>query len=257
MDEHNLKAFNSIINFVNCLYECFGKTSKPLALYNRLLNKTTLKDIEPIQKHVKTFDAFFKQYQPQILSGSPLPANASIKYSDRVHIDLGQLCAKCNNAQTLKTIRQHLLTIEAILHPNDANLLESLKTASQPAPVAISGFQGASQIPSLNLDNSTKEGAFINDVFGNLTESLSSADTSDPMSMLTNFLTSGSLQKMFSGLQEGVESGDMKPEQLMKGVQQAMGGLMQNLMPPPSTSEGETAQTQTSLSGVSEIPDPE
>ena len=58
MSNSNLLAFEAISNFIKCLSEIFGDKQLSLAMYNRLITRTTLSHSAAIKKHVDAFKTF-------------------------------------------------------------------------------------------------------------------------------------------------------------------------------------------------------
>ncbi len=226
MDDRTLKIYHAISNFVSCLHEKYGSHNKPLALYNRLITRTSIKDIEPIQKHIKCFDIFISKYRKKLMVDQiVLPDNACIKYSERVYIDLPFLIKK-SDKDTLYIIRQHLLTISALLHPDDSSSLQKLEEK-------LEGF---------NIDTSSAEGEFIS----NMMEDLQDADLSNPASLFSM------VPKLFTGLKDGVESGEMNIGGLMNAMQGVMGSLMGQS---PPSSQNNNNNTKSEVKNNSTIQD--
>lgn len=229
MDETTFKTFSAINNFVSSLNDVFGDNNKPLALYNRLISKTTIRDVEPVKKHINVFEKFLSNYKTDLEKGT-LPSNAQIKYSERVFIDLPNFLKK-SDKETLEVIKQHLYTIGVLVSPTEENLekLEKVsskqKKSSQPNPFSDM-LKG--------VDTSTKEGEFVNDIMSSISESMGSIDQNNPMSAVASIMSSGLLQKMTGGLQSGVENGDMDIGKLFQTIQSITGSMMaQSKSSPP------------------------
>jgi hypothetical protein len=112
MDDTNLKTFNAIVEFVKDLNSNFGRKYKPVALYNRLLEKTTLRDVTCIKRHIDAFKSFFNS-NPKYITNSELNDHATINYSDRVFLNINSILNRTDHASH-DCIRNHLLTIASL-----------------------------------------------------------------------------------------------------------------------------------------------
>ena len=109
MDDQKIRVFNAITSFIQDLDTGFGKKYKPVALYNRLIVKTTIRDINAIDRHVTAFKTFFNE-NPNYIKTKELANNVKIRYSDRVFLNLGNILSKTEN-DAHKHIHKHLTTI--------------------------------------------------------------------------------------------------------------------------------------------------
>ena len=55
----NEKIFSAIVNFVKDLGDSFASDNHALALYERLIMKTTIAHKEAVEKHINAFRAFY------------------------------------------------------------------------------------------------------------------------------------------------------------------------------------------------------
>lgn len=93
-EELNLITFNTISKFVVELSELYGnkKAQRSLSLYKRLLNKTTICNEKPIQKHIKAFREFCVQNRENIQTrNSDNLVKHSIKYSETAYINMREV----------------------------------------------------------------------------------------------------------------------------------------------------------------------
>lgn len=224
MDDKTLKAYNAIVNFVEALAENF-KYVKSIVAYDFLLSKTTLKHVQHIQKHVKLFEDFTLTYKNCIFGEEDFPQTALVSYSERAYIDIAYCVRKSEDVKAV--IIQHLLTISAIIHPNE-QILKKLEANLE-------------DIDKL-ADPSTVEGAFIGDLMGTVKESFGNMEaTSNPMEVVGNLLTGGGIQKVLGSFMQGMSNGQMDVGKLMGSMQTMMATMMHE-------AGGED------LSGGSEIP---
>ena len=203
MDEKTLNAYNAINNFIVSLFKVFPN-NKSLAFYNRLLEKTTLRDVMPIRKHVAAFDNFLTLHKNKLLEENlKFQSHDVINYSDKVKLELGYFTKHCDD-DTLIAIKDHLLAIYGILHPDDDTIINALEN---------------------DLKHNSKEGKFVNDILSDLKNSLGDKEEHDPTSVITSLMTSGVLSKMVSGIQEGARDGTMDFSKLLTATKDAMAEL--------------------------------
>ena len=226
-NKKSLEAFSAITSFVDDLWEVFGnaKTVSPLALYHRLIQHIKFTDTEGIKKSVSGFETFLKEYSSVIKRDvmDEIPRDTFIKYgnSDSVYLEIQKYIYKADEP-TKVAIRQHLLTINAILHPNQENITE-LEKASQP--------QAGEEAMELNIDTTTAEGKFVNGIMSKAKTAMEGVNTDDPMTAIMGIFKSGMLQDMMSGLQKGVDGGQLDMQKLLGTMQGAIGSIA----PPPNT----------------------
>ena len=217
MDEKYIKAFNSVVTFVNDLWLVFGNDKRvcPLALYRRLIEHIKFVDSEAINKILCNFKEFLSTYEVNIMSNTLeyIPRGTFITYgnSQKVYIDIQKFIYKTkDDPETRETIRQHLITISAILEPNEKKLKELNKSI----------------FPDID-SNSTKEDIFINNIMGKAKSSMENMNQdSDPTTAIMGLLSSGIVQDMVFGLQEGVENGEMDVKKLLGTMNSAIGNLI-------------------------------
>nr|QBK87979.1 MAG: uncharacterized protein LCMAC202_03400 [Marseillevirus LCMAC202] len=208
MDDQKLRIFNAIASFVQDLNTGFGKKYKPVALYNRLIERTTLRDTTAVSRHINAFRTFFNHNQTYIQNKS-LVANARIVYSERVYLDIGHIVTK-TETDTHKHIHQHLVTIYSLMNigtPQGREALESLKQDTvQNGEV------------DLNLPNTT-EGNFIKDTLTEMTEHFDNMEEdANPMTLMSSMMQSGFFTKFMGDLQTKFSSGEMNLRSLMGTV---------------------------------------
>jgi hypothetical protein len=227
-NKKNIDAFGAIINFVNDLWEVFGKgaTVTPLALYHRLVGKINMSDREGIQKVIVGFSDFLKKYDHCLVntSGESIPKGVIISYgtSERIHLEIQKYLHQSDQA-TKESIRRHLLTISAILEPNKEKIAQLEK-----------------KISDLNIDTDTKEGQFISNIMQKAKDNMADVNTDDPMQAMTSIFRSGIIQDMVTGLQQGVGNGEMNIQTLLTTMQSALGAIM----PMPSQLQVEEVKEQ-------------
>ena len=214
MDEVNhLIAFRAISNFVKDLADEFSDKYHSLALYNRLLEKTTVNNDKIIQKHVSLFREFLIGNRNGIIENDLTKFTKNrVSYSDRVFIDVVDLYSHADKS-TKQAIRKHLLTLSAILDP-DAQAKKTLQTMSTPAPIKVEG--------------DSKESEFINNLINKVETSVSTENMDNPMQAVSSILSSGLFNDLVSSMSDGINSGELNIGKLMGTMQTVMTSISGN-----------------------------
>ena len=240
MDEKYVKSFNAVITFVNDLWEVFGtpKKATPLALYKRLISHIKFADAEAINKVLSGFRQFLVTYEDAIMHNNldSIPRGTQIKYGDStsIYLDIQKFIHQTkNDPDTREAIRQHLVTISAILEP-DSKKLEELDK----------------KLEDLNINLDSREGEFITGIMHKAKDSMEQVDTENPGQAIMGLLNSGVIQDMVVGLQQGVNSGEMDMQKLLGSMQTAIGAVM-----PPPQQGGPSNGGENSSRAVKEIKD--
>ena len=222
IDKKYVNAFSAIIGFVSDLWEVFQtKQTSPLALYRRLTEHITFTNVDGIMKTVSGFEEFFKKYESLIVSNklAELPQGTVINYHDgRVaYLEIQKYIHKSDES-TCHVIREHLLTIRAILYPTPEAIAQ-LTEATNSAPAG-----------ELKISTDTKEGKFINDIMTKTKATMEGVNLDNPMTAMMALMQSGVVNDLVSGLNTSISSGEMDMNKLFSTMQQALGSIM----PPPS-----------------------
>ncbi len=232
-DKRNRDAFGAIVSFINDLWDAFGdpKQKSPLALYNRLIVHIKFTDKDSIAKAVAGFVEFLKDHEPSILKNTleSIPRDTKIKYgsSGMVYLDIQNFIYQTRkDPDTRETIRQHLLTISAILNPNSEKL-DKIAELERRAAESLSSTAGCGVAGpgGLKLNTGTKEGQFLAKIMGNAQNAMQNVSTDNPMEAMFGIIKSGVLQDMIGGIQEGVSSGEMSMQGLLGSMQSAIGSI--------------------------------
>lgn len=238
MDDSKLKAFNAISCFVQDLNENFGQKYKPVALYNRLIEKTTIRDHAAINKHIEAFKTFYME-NPNYLDKKELKMDAVIKYSDRVYIKLASVLEK-SEPEAHDIIYKHLATIYTILNigtEKSLQLLNKLKKETDDSKIP-SLEEMELQVPQTN------EGNFVKNTLTEMQGHLKTTN-GNPAEMITSMMQSGFFQKFMGDMQSGITNGNINLPNLMSTVQQV---ISQNM---PEGEEGE--QVKNIIGGMQNL----
>ncbi len=205
MDDQKLRIFNAIASFVQDLNTGFGKKYKPVALYNRLVEKTTLRNVTAIDRHINAFKSFFATNNNYV-KNKTLTGNAKIVYTERIYIDVGRIIFKLDTAAQ-QHIHKHLITIYSLLNLGTQDGIAALETLKKDNTDL-----------KLNLPDTT-EGNFIQNTLTEMTDQFSDmGDNVTPMQMMANMMQSGFLTKFMGDLQTGFTNGEMDLKSLMSTV---------------------------------------
>lgn len=216
-------AFKSICNFVKDMNFAFGDKLPNLQKYAFLLEKTGIMNEEPVRKHVAIFSEFTRENEEAILQSSVgmLRNNHTIRFSDKVLIDLSEVIQLADTAD-LDAMWTHLLTILAILHPENQRAKEALKERKKSIAKQDDDIIPAEK-PFVPSTTTTTEDPFagIGGLFQGL---LSGIDTTgDPASTFQNLLSSPLVSNVIKNLGDG----DMDINKIMDGMQQTLSTLQE------------------------------
>lgn len=203
----NIIAFNTISDFICELGNSFGSKQKSVALYARLIEKTTISHKEIINKHVDKFRTFCVANRNSIKEKKHVDfVQPRVSYSERVYIDMKHLFNIADNSEK-RVMWKYLLTISAILD-REGGAKEVLKSAG-------------------------KEGEFIEQAFDDIKSSLDSTNVegSNPMAVAMGLMGSGVFQNLLNGVTKGVDDGSLDLNKLMSTVQ----GMIATTNPSSST----------------------
>ncbi len=209
INEHNLRVYFKIVDFVTQLYDCFGqdKNFHEIELYNHLLSKTGVNKKVAIQRHVELFTDFIVRNSDAItLKDYKKIVSSKISYSEKVYLDISKLFNQDLDRDTLDSIWNHLLVIQATIDPN-SKAKDVLKAFSQS-----------------HLNDST-EGKFLNNFLQKVETSIGQEDNSNPMAAASSLLQGGLLNDLVSSIDSGVKNGNIDLGKLVGTVQNMLGGL--------------------------------
>lgn len=207
--------FKSICGFVSDLGELFSSEIHSVALYERLLNKTTLAHTEAVSKHINCFRKFCVENKDAILAKSTSFTENIVTFSPKVFIDMNHVFS-LSDESSREAIWDHLLTLLALLDPS-SGAKEVLKSSHQIAKVEGEG----------------DEGDFLNNIIEKVEKHVSGTSTSNPQEAIAEIMSSGMITDLVSSLNTGISSGKLDLGKMMASVQKMIGNV----------SGGETANT--------------
>jgi hypothetical protein len=205
LSDDELKTFNALSQFISALGETFAKKDHHLALYSRLIEKTTLKHEDGIRRHINVFRTFYNRNKDGILSRNlDIFESSKIKFSDRVYINIKKVFnyAK-DDKETTEVIWQHLLTLSAFIDPTG----------------------GAQKVLREELPNfgDSNEGNFLNKMVGDLQTQVDPNET-NPMNAVMKLMQSGYVTKLAQEIGSGMQDGNFDMGKMFGSLQQVMGG---------------------------------
>jgi len=231
MNSEYIQAFGAVEDFVELLWDNFkiSKKATPLSLYRRIVNhirnkKTGTLNEDGVNKALSGFRQFLCTFESQIMENNmdKIPRGTVIIYGNRDDICLEiqkyiYLCNKNSDEDTRDLIREHLITISAILEPNKDKMNEKL--------AQLGHLENSADLEGLdlNIDTSTREGQFIGNIIERTKNSVGESDDGRPPDMM-GLLQSGIIQDMFQGMQ-GVANGEMDMMKMVGTMQNALGAL--------------------------------
>jgi hypothetical protein len=249
MQKKYIDAFNCVKVFVDDLWGQFGneKSPLPINLYRRLLSKVNERDVEIVNHFLSGFSYFLRTYEDQLLEDRMLdiPKGVRINYKDskKVYLDI-QKYIYPSDEETRRAIRQHLLTISAILAP-DQKKLQHLDE---------SGIED-----NFGIDETTPEGQLFGDIMHKTRDALGDINSQNPTVALMTLMQGGVLTDLIGSLQEKAEKGEIDVQKLMGVVQQTMTSATQTVQTATVTeieSEGATeTQADVNIEDGSDLED--
>jgi hypothetical protein len=210
MDNTSVLIFKAITQFVSELNQEFGSKHKNIALYNRLLERTGIVHVGPVNKHIDCFRKFFEKNQPAIEQQNVSSfVETKISYSDRVFIDIVQVL-KQTSKENSKIIWQHLLTIWGLIDPT-SQARKLLNDISQES----------------DSKDSSNEEDFLSSIINKVEQSVEKdkIDSNNPMAAIGNLMQSGVMTDLVSGMQKGLSDGSLNVGKLMSSVHTMIGKL--------------------------------
>lgn len=211
-------VFYSIKNFIIELDELFGTKHKPLALYGRLIQHTSVSHTNAISKHISLFKEFVQRNRSAILSKSVEQLESHrINYNDRVYINIKTIMDMSDD-DTRNMIWKHLLVLSAYLDPESDAKTQLMKeqTENEQQLVVTNAIQ-----ESLG---SIMKSDFLTDIFKTLPAAGGAPGGDvDPGKMFGDLMNSPMLKDLVTNLSQGLSDGKFNPLSLMTGLQQATG----------------------------------
>lgn len=204
-EEINLIAFNSIYKFIKSLGDLYSSVYKPLALYNRLISKTTISHTKAVKKHVACFRQFCISNRDSISNKNHKDLNGLISYSNNVYIDMSVIfdiiSKEEDSTQIRETVWKHLLTISALLDP---------------AGKAKEILKESSKRQNSKNNNSGKEVEFISNIIDKVEKNVD--PNANPMEAISSIISSGVITDLITSMNNDLQNGELDISKLMGAV---------------------------------------
>ncbi len=205
----NAKIISAIKALSTDLWGAFGGKNKerPLGLYLRLLTGPGSTSEESIEKFIKGFTEFFKNYESTITEGrmEAIEQGTKITYggNKNIAIEIQHFLAK-SDQDAKESIRKHLLIISTLISPSEAKLKALDK-----------------KFDEMGIDVSTREGEFLSEMMKEVKDAVGDEKDMDPTQAMMMMATSGVLPKLF----KGVSSGDFNLESIGSAMEGLIGSM--------------------------------
>jgi hypothetical protein len=205
-EEINLITFNSISKFVRELCGLYGKKHRSLALYSRLITKTTIAHEKPILKHVQAFKKFCVNNRDCIISKNEKNMKETmITYSPNVFIDMNEIFRLINEEtssdqkQIKNSVWKHFLTISALVDPA-GKAKEILRETAKKQTGESSG----------------NEVEFISNIIDKVEKNVD--PNANPMEAIGSIMQSGVVTDLIQNMNQGLTDGNLDLGKLMGAV---------------------------------------
>lgn len=226
-NNNTLIAFKYISKLVTELSNNFSKQQKSLALYGRLIEKTTIMHEKPITKHVSIFRDFCVQNREAIEQlDKEKFVSYQITYSEHVYVNLKPLF-KSMNQETEDSFWKYLLAISSVVDTESRSkevlkqLMEKGEEGGESNPLDIS--DPSQLISSLGIQDD-----FLQNMISKVSTAISPDQLEDgnPMNAISSIMSSSVFPELISDVQAGINSGQLNVGKLMS----IAGSLMNNKM---------------------------
>jgi len=197
------RTFKAICNFVNDLADCFAVNIHSLALYDRLLTKTTMEHTEAVDKNIELFKEFILKNKDNILSQNPRFSNM-ITYSPKVFLDMNVVMNLKMDRDTSDAIWRHLSVLLVIFDPESkTQIVQSSK---------------------LSVGEECEEDQFLNKIINRVSEHV--PQNGDPKTGLNDVLSSGLIPELVNDITSRMGSGNFDLGKMIASVEKLAGGAM-------------------------------
>lgn len=186
-------TFKTIATFVKDLSEIFASSYHELALYDRLLQKTTLSHEIGVRKNINAFKTFCVNNRKCIISRNHKEVEGNIVYSDKVFINIKDILTNAD-ADTRKVIWLHIIKICAFVDPS-TKAREILK------------------------ENASNESSFIDEIMTKVEQNVDLNSTTNPLEAVTNIMNSGVFNDLMTGMNNKLQDGSIDLGKLMGTVE--------------------------------------
>ena len=201
-----LVMFDYYNTFIADLYECYKVETLPLALYGRLMEKTSLVNKKSVKKHVQVCLDFFKLNKNAVLEKNHEKIVSNFEYSNTIFIDIKSIIKKTDEKDVVDSIWRHLLKILHVIDPDCE------------ADITLEKEQ-------------TKEEEFLGDMFNKIKEETSGIDLDsdgDPLEVMSKMMQSGVISGIMNDMNNNVRDGNLDIAKMMGMVSGLLNKTGQN-----------------------------
>ena len=238
-ETRDLLSFKAICVFVKDLTTVYEK-NHPLALYNRLLEKTPINNSKIINKHVVIFEEFLKKNKDAIVEKNlDKFETEKISYNETVLIQVKRFLSETDE-ETRNQIYNHLQYISSLVLQDEATLFKKLLKDNLQ-----------------NNKNAEKETEFLGNLINKVENTVDISKVDNPLNAVNQLLSSGVLNDMVSSLQSGLSNGNLDLGKLLGVVQNVVGSSGGRSASDPSGGLGSSDNSSSSdgPSGNIQMPD--
>lgn len=208
VNDNVILSFKAIHGFVLSLADEFKSKQHSLALYARLIEKTTFSHDAAMRKHIACFAHFCIRNKLALEKQDVSKlAEHKIQFSERVFINIKHLFSLADS-DTKRVIWEHLLTISALVNPSS---------------------QAKKHLEKFKSTESAKESDFLANFVSQVEDKVSTAnfDESNPMDAISSIMNSGIMENLMSSLgnadaENGLDMGKLMG--MAQGLLSQLGG---------------------------------
>lgn len=188
-----LVIFDNYATFMADLYDCFKMEYLPVALYGRLMEKTSLVNKKSVHKHVQVCLDFFRKNKDAVLSKKAGDIVSNFQYNETIYVDIKNVIENTEEKDVVDSIWRHLLKLLHVIDPECEAKIELTK-------------------------EDTREEVFLNDMFNKIqseTKGLDMEGDEDPLKAMSKMMNSGVITDIMKDMNDNVRSGKLDIGKMM------------------------------------------
>lgn len=185
-----------------------------MALYERLIMKTTLSHKDAVEKHINAFRAFYQAGKESIISKTP-SFTINIFYSAKVFINMNEVFKIDMDEDTRSAIWNHLYVISVLFDPSVKDSLPTHK--------ALTTFSNPLSNMTSALSNS-EEDQLLSKVISKVQQHVTE-DTTDPQQAISSILSSDLIPELVGTINSGMSNGTFDIGKMISSVEKMVGGM--------------------------------
>lgn len=206
--QNDAMVFLQIRSFVDDLHTVFGSKSKPLQLFQRLIQKTTDQHIEQRKKFITCFKTFFTKNNDAVLEKNATKLqDANIKYPSNSNIDIR-------------------IDLKHILHQADNDSKDSIWSHLRLINASFDESSAAKDALKNSLEQDTPETKLISNIMSKIESNIGdNVNTSDPMASMMSIMTSGVFTDIIGTMSTSMKSGNIDINRMFGSLQTVMSSI--------------------------------